>query len=217
MRAIGKDAAKEMNGSAAIGARPAGDGDGSPGIGELHKLWLKRKDREVVPGLFIWFPFIWFPFGFRCNLCRSLISSAPVVAAAAITAIAAPVTPVAAATITTSTAAAITAASVAATTAAAATVTTASVATATAAAVAATSVAAATATIAPVTTTAIATAAILFVGLFYRHLFPTDRGIVQCFDRTAGLGLVGHIHEAEAFAFPCLPVHYHLCKIHRAI
>jgi hypothetical protein len=146
-----------------------------------------------------------------------LISSSAIAAAAS-------------ATVTTTTVATATAASaaVAATTITAAataaistTTTTATVTTATAAA-AAVSTATAAATIAAATATAISTvtataAASGFVRFFHGHLFSTDGGIIQRFDRSLRLGLIRHIYKPEAFASSRLPIHYDLCEIHCAI
>jgi hypothetical protein len=60
-------------------------------------------------------------------------------------------------------------------------------------------------------------AAILFLCLLDSHLFAADGGVVERLDRSPGLGVVRHIYKAKAFALPCFPVHYNLCKIHRAV
>jgi hypothetical protein len=148
-----------------------------------------------------------------------LISSSPVAAAAAIAPVAtasvtatsaAPAT-VATTTVATS-AATVSASSISAASAAPATVATTTV--ATTATVSASPISAATAAVATITAAATATR---FVGLFNGHFLAADGRIVQCFNRSPGFGLIGHIYKAEAFTLPRLPIHHHLCKIHRAI
>ena len=123
------------------------------------------------------------------------------VATAPIAASAATVTPVAAATVSSASATPITA---------------------TTATVATTAIAAATAAgTVPAATTAIPTvpsaAATRFVGFFHGHFLPADGRIVQCFNSSAGFGFVGHVHKAEAFTLPRLPIHHDLRKVHCAV
>jgi len=144
----------------------------------------------------------------------SLISSSAISAAAASATVT--IAPAASAAVATATATAIPTATItAAATASAPTVTTAATATTTVSATtAAATIAAATAA---AISTVTATAASGFVRFFHCHLFSTDGGIIQRFDRSLRLGLIRHIYKPEAFASSRLPIHHDLCKIHCAI
>jgi len=144
----------------------------------------------------------------------SLISSSAISAAAASATVT--IATAASAAVATATATAIPTATItAAATASAPTVTTAATATTTVSATtAAATIAAATAA---AISTVTATAASGFVRFFHCHLFSTDGGIIQRFDRSLRLGLIRHIYKPEAFASSRLPIHHDLCKIHCAI
>jgi len=148
----------------------------------------------------------------------SLISSSAISAAAASATVT--IAPAASAAVATATATAIptatiTAAATASAPISATTVTTAATATTTVSATtAAATIAAATAA---AISTVTATAASGFVRFFHCHLFSTDGGIIQRFDRSLRLGLIRHIYKPEAFASSRLPIHHDLCKIHCAI
>jgi hypothetical protein len=46
----------------------------------------------------------------------------------------------------------------------------------------------------------------LLIRLFHGQLFASNAGAVQGLDRTLGFRVISHVYEAEAFAFPGLPV-----------
>jgi hypothetical protein len=131
-----------------------------------------------------------------------------------------PVATTAAAAITTATATVTTTtiATAAATIVTAATAAATVIATTTTTAVAATTIATATAATVITTPGSTASAApVLFVGFFNGHFLTADGSVVQGFDSLAGFCVIGHIYEAEAFAFSGFPIHNNLSKIHCAV
>jgi hypothetical protein len=57
----------------------------------------------------------------------------------------------------------------------------------------------------------------LFFGFFYRQFLTSDTGAVQGFDCPFCLGVIGHVHESEAFAFPGLSIEDNFCGKYHTI
>jgi hypothetical protein len=62
-----------------------------------------------------------------------------------------------------------------------------------------------------------ATAFRLLFSLFYGQFFAFDTSAIQRLYRPFRLRIIRHIHEPEAFTFPCLSVKDNFCGMHYTI